>query len=292
MIFFVFLTLVDAWPRLYGCNDIGENGNSKCSEIYAESNLLGLQCCMTFRVEDRNFFQVPIVVLPSQGPMDIHCRPRKGIFNGESTSNCKPQIKCAARNYYQIQGFFNFLDLYSKIPFDDYPSKLKSLNWDCFNTIDKFEIGPFPESRNEKLKSKRSQLLKSRLHQNFCRTILYVHYIYNFKGFDDDVCNHSVAPFPRLYPTQMRGRRKLKSSMSLEINVLQTQSPAKSYYTLPAPISFVNQKNETDRTSNVSLYAASREKNFISVFADYAESWHDMNVNSSSIIETHCGCFS
>ena len=269
-----------------GCNDMGKNGQSACLEYSEGSFFPGLRCCLHFRRGVKNFFETPIVVIPSNEPMVNSCRPHRSPFNYKPSSKCIPTLKCTPQNFNDLKGFYNFLDLYNRIPFENFPDRNKSSNWNCFNSKDNFEYNPSSNTRsNPRLKSTHARVLRNRLGNNFCRTVLYDYFIIGFRFLSQDICGDYLQR--PIYPFQRTPNiEKLR-----DFNPLDDHPATKEANKLEAPIKTINHAQQRIYTSDIEKYLNNRDKTFVTVFSDFHESWRDLNVNSSSVLEYHCGCF-
>ena len=291
-----------AWGSSPGCNDVvNENGISKCFQRWTRNNdpNAALKCCMSYREGGYSEFNVPIIVLPHK-PNEYRRRLRENI---------PEHPKCYPESFKDINGFFNFLDGYRDIPFNDYPDRRKSLNWNCFNTDDKYDgsqiLHPVSETRKNKLiKSQWHQIeqIKNRTENNFCRSLLYEHHLsYTSKEFQETVCQHRTGE--KIYPRSWMSDQDT-GQLKLSRYNPEGGTPQKWGKRFIKPIAHILD-NDVKRTKNVRKYQKSRSNNTITVFDDFRESWRGMqfqfpeNVNRNGSAhhhakvhrEFHCGCF-
>ena len=295
------ITLVWGWDP--GCNDVAQkNGPSSCYEHWQKkdkvdaqdrqaADLDAVRCCINNRVsireENYNEFNVPFIVLEqplSKQPLNFReCR-------NSSRYSCIPEAKCFPQRKHDIHGFFNFLDLYRKIPFEDYPDQTKSLNWECYNTNDNFVPETEIDSR-----------IGRRIENNFCRYIVYDYFIANkSRSFTEDICQDSYEYDDQILPFQRRG--KLERRDKLEFSQLNQYQN----FALRSPIIMlrnVRKNYRGDPTTRVKTIAQynSVKKRPITIFEDFYERWKNMGVqfpedfqrNKSAPIHrtTNCGCF-
>ena len=281
-----------------GCNDV-VNGESKCFQRWTEKKnpKEALKCCMSYREGDISQFNVPIIDLPHR----IHTGHRENM----------PKAKCYPRSFKDIIGFFNFLDGYKEIPFMDFPDRTKSLNWNCFNTKDRYDGSQILKPRNTTRKnrlisSKGDQIkqIKNRFENNFCRSLLYEYNLsYSPKEFQETVCERT-GEISRIFPYQDARHVRLS-----HFN-LQEQTPKHFFGEFRKPIFMRNCNGSIDGTKYVEEYQQKRSKNTITVFDDFCKAWGDMGVQfqenhqigrnhhhakCNGVIpvhmDFHCGCF-
>ena len=288
-----------AWGSSPGCNDV-VNGESKCFKRWTETAnpKEALKCCMSYREGDISQFNVPIIILPHRIP----------TYRRE---NMPEKPKCYPRSFNDIIGFFNFLDGYKKIPFMDFPDRTKSLNWNCFNTKDKYDGSQILKPRNTTRKNKllssqrqrqKIQGIKNRSENNFCRSLLYEYHLsYTPKEFQETVCDRTGE---HIFPYQAAGNVKLSQYNP------QQQTPRNWAGEFNKPIFMRNSNGSVDGTKYVVEYEKKRSENTITVFTDFREAWTDMGVQFQENhhnhrnhhhakyngvipvhMEFHCGCF-
>ena len=326
----LLMTICGIHCGLSGCNEVAQNGQSKCFQQW-NMNPVGpeyklkdaVKCCMSYRKaiatergwKHYNEFNVPLIVIKSDQPINTECR------QGDPSRDCVPHAKCLPSNNFKnslsdIAGFFNFLDLYRTIPFTKpnhygYTEQNKTLNWECFNTNDNFDVQSLPnfptktsiKTRNNK-RSKRQSIklekrikqLEKRLSNNFCRSILYKYHTgYDPKSFKTDLCEKEIGK--NVFPFQIDGTTRFSEFNRFEHN----------WERLNSPIYFLNKSNRKDHTKYVTEYDETRNKKSITVFQDYREFWEGVRglhfqENSSRQkrrggskppvhMATNCGCF-
>ena len=295
----------------WGCNNVA-NGESKCFQRWTEkkNSKEALKCCMSYREGDISQFNVPIIVLPYR----IHYEYYR---NGE---NMPENPKCYPRSFKDIIGFFNFLDGYNEIP-----DRTKSLNWNCFNTKDRYNgrkiLKPSNTMRKNRLISKQRQQIqdiKKRSKHNFCRSLLFEYNLsYSPREIQETVCDRTGG---KIFPYQAAGHVRL-SHFNLQEQtpknfqrILRENKPPKIVREFRKSICMRNNNGSIDGTKNVDEYEQKRTNNTITVFNDFRESWRDMGVQfqenhqyrrkhhhekggipvvqgDTSVWEFHCGCF-
>ena len=290
-----------------GCNDV-VNGESKCFKRWTENDnpKEALKCCMSYREGEISQFNVPIIVLPHR----IHYEYRR------NRENIPENPKCIPRSFNDIIGFFNFLDGYKKIPFMKFPDRTKSLNWNCFNTKDRYDGSQILKPRNTTRKNRlisskpeQIQHIKNRFENNFCRSLLYEYHLsYSPKEFQETVCDRTGET---IFPYQAARHVRLS-----HFN-LQEQTPKHFFDEFRKPIFMRNKNGSIDGTKYVAEYEQKRTNNTITVFQDFREAWRGMDVqfqenhqyrrnhhhakfnaggipvvqSDASVWEFHCGCF-
>ena len=282
MIVFLFVSGIFTFEP--GCNDLRSDGQSECYVYTGGDVSYGLRCCLNERRGRRNFYEVPIVIIESYPRIQNQCRPHTSLRNHAPTSKCTPKLKCTPENFRDLFGFFNFLDFYQSIPFGDYPNRNKSMNWSCFNSNDNFQYNPNTTTQS-RMKSKHSQLLKSRLQRNFCRSVMFYYFMEGFKFLSQDMCMANFLE-NRIYPYQSATGVKLT-----DFNPFEDHPKTKAVNKLQFSIITRDHLDNVFSTDDISKYVKNREKTTVSVFSDYDEIWRDLKVNSSSVLEYNCGCF-
>ena len=289
-----------------GCNDVvNGNGKSQCFQRWTENkdSKEALKCCMSYKEGDYSEFNVPIIVFPHEP-------------NEYRRENILEPLKCYPESFKDINGFFNFLDGYKQVPFNDFPDRTKSLNWNCYNTDDKYDgsqiLYPISKARKNKLlKSQWHQIkqIKKRTGNNFCRSLLYEYHLsYTSKELQETVCDRTGEQiYPRCWMSdQDPGRLELSRYNP------NAGTPQKRFKALPGdrlPIErFIKPilhiiDNDVKDTKNIRKYQKRRPNKTITVFEDFRESWREMgfqfpeNVNGRAHHhaklhrEFHCGCF-
>lgn len=307
MNFLFFIAVV--WGSAPGCNDVkNENGNdgpSKCFQQWEkrQNPKEALKCCMSYREGDHSEFNVPIIVLPyeHQGRASRY-RSRQNI-NMPRNPQCYPKSK----DLKDIDGFFNFLDLYLTVPFNDFPDSKKSSNWNCFNTVDNYDgvqiLNPPDTTRKSKFISKHGRemkKLKKRTRNNFCRTLLYEYHLsYTPKEFREDVCDGSGH---NIFPLQQSSKRVRLTEFKYNQN---NRRNVNNKFMSPIYMS------PTERTKKVDIFLENQSKKTVTVFEDFYDAWHDMavqfpenyqyerkynhhkhnEVHTPVLMEFNCGCF-
>ena len=252
-----------------GCNLI--NHHSKQSVCYQNwkknlNSISALQCCLSTVRDDNNLFDVPIFILPSYTPRDIKCHYSPTI------ETCSPQIKCVPENLRDLLGFFNFLDLYENIPFEDFASKNKSSKWNCFNSNDDYTGERFSPLNSSSKRIKRLHALEKRVNQNFCRFILLEYVMDGSRSIQKDLCeNNYIFPF----------RRPRKKNRYRIFNPLQQK----------ARICSVNEVNQDFCTRDFKVFMELQYKNPLTIFSDFSTAWRDMGVLDRRDFNWFCGCF-
>ena len=266
-----------------GCNNVNENGKSECFQQWKKSGKKdtkdALQCCMSYRDRGISEFNVPIIVLP-------YGRQTQRVNRPES-------VKCYPESSKDINGFFNFLDLYQEIHFPAFPDKTKSLNWNCFNTDDKFNSS----SQMLKPNDSKQREIEERISKkgNFCRSLLYkYHVIYSSNSFQRDLCDgEKIVPYQHTRPVKLS---HFNLSEQTPINV--EYKWGKHFFN--STIYMRNSSGKIDKAMRSKIYQRKRPNNTITVFEDFREAWKNMGVQfqeshhrryAAVHREFHCGCF-
>ena len=294
-----------------GCNNVNKNGKSECFQQWKKSGKKdtkdALQCCMSYREREISEFNVPIIILKHG--------EQTNMKNKRETTKCYPELSPAEEIYSSppfkdINGFFNFLDLYHTIPSTDSPD-----NWNCFNTNDTFNdtriLKPLSKTRRKRsLESQamtgddaamlynlqQRQIIEERLHkkQNFCRSLLYeYHVIYSSNAFQRDLCDGE-----KIVPYQHAGLVKFSKFD------LSRQIPRNWESDFLTTMFFIgNRSGKIQKNMSIKVYQRKRSKNTITVFEDFRKTWETMGVKfpenfrkrtrKRQIVhrEFHCGCF-
>jgi len=284
-----------------GCNNVNKNGKSECFQQWKKSGYKNtkeaLQCCMSYKKGDISEFNVPIIVLPYGEQREYRTDKRGNI----------PEIKCYPESFKEIDGFFNFLDLYRNVPFSDY-EKNPSLNWNCFNTNDTYNgrhiLKPIDKDqfiRSSRVNVKNREKVEERTQekQNFCRTLLFKYHLTPIGKFSSKDLRRDVCDNEKIYPYQ--SGRPIFSLFDLE-----KQSPRNRWIInededferkFKNTISMRNSKGNVDKTRKVTEYNEKRSKNNITVFEDFRPAWKEYGVQFQEqdkypvLRQFHCGCF-
>ena len=299
------------WGWTPGCNDVANNGQSQCFQQWKSNKKeikQALQCCMNYREGDYNHFNVPIIVLPSL--------PSKTEFRAcraSSSKNCQPSTKCSPESVNDIEGFFNFLDLYRKIPFPDYyPEQTKSLNWECFNSNDNLSGYHHQSLQKEftfnKRRSGRVTIPETRFNDNFCRSLIYEYH----KNYGPKVVKNDICESTKIFPYQRNGRLEFSefnpngSNQYLKSRISINQSLRA--HVSDKGVEFIPRKCFRKKYYNISTLENALEKN-ITIFQNFYDDWRSMGVqfqedHSSNthrkrrkefkndvLMKTNCGCF-
>ena len=276
-----YFNLIFAVASLPGCNELEENGRSKCSTIWQEGHVDALKCCVSNRVGSRNIFDVPVITIQSRLPVQNQCRK---TFK----KRCFPNIKCLPLSFYDLEGYFNYLDFLQKIPFTDFENHQKPSNWNCYNSLDDFKnfnLFDYPSHRRQ-FNPKRLENIRKRLKNNFCRTLLLKYYLtYGPKTLSKDVCLGSSLTKDHVLPHQINSRdNRLSHFDQRRLRFLDESTLAHS-------ISFLDKNNHFDRTYIIDSYIRNRKTTSVGLFYNYEQIWAEFNVHFNGIIDVHCGCF-
>ena len=266
----IFLFLIRVCHSTPGCNEKNLENKSLCHQKWMhEKHLISaLRCCLSYKRDTINVFEVPIIMLKTYTPFDIKCQR----YPHEYTKRCTPHYKCLPKNLKDIEAFFNFLDLYKSIPKSSIMNK--SSNWDCFNTHDDFDLKNYPLKHFPDKRLDRLVSLKKRLNGNFCRTLIldYISKI-GIRYLQRDICqtyDGLALPF-------FRTRKPKRFSLF---------NPLKE---LSYPICMQNPLNEIECTYDAKFFM--KQVDPIKIFTNFYQEWQQLGVLVNDDIKIVCGCF-
>ena len=252
---------------------------------------------MNNREGTNNEFNVPFIVL--EQPLSEQSLNFRECRNS-SRYSCIPEAKCYPKTPHDIHGFFNFLDLYRKIPFVNYPDQTKSLNWECYYTND-----GFGGLKHFKTSIENNVVPRRRFKNNFCRFMIYDYFITNrSSSFTKDICQTSNE-YDKILPYQPPNLKDSKRKFS-ELN----RHPN---FDLRSPIKMLDNERNVVKVRNITEYDSVKNlSKSITIFEDFYYTWKEMGVKfpEDYLVEnyhkrrkfkqnkyvpkhmtTNCGCF-